>query len=174
MKKFWVQFSIFILFALVIPVTYLIIKYDLFITKETTEVITTTTRTTKIGLVGIFVFVIVLIVASALIKFYLEGMKTKYSMTKQVVLGIIKLIVPLFIMLVVVWEIGTIINKINLNAVEEWLATTKNSIKELKESIIFVIPCEAIAIVINPLPKWCFDNNIDGLTGIAQKIMKGE
>lgn len=32
-----------------------------------------------------------------------------------------------------------------------------------------------IAIVINPFPKWCFDNNVEGLVEIGDRIFhRGE
>lgn len=44
----------------------------------------------------------------------------------------------------------------------------------LKEVLIVVMCCEAVAIVINPFPKWCFENNINGLVEIGDKIFHRE
>lgn len=49
-----------------------------------------------------------------------------------------------------------------------WLGDNVNMIKE---SLYIIIPCELVAIVVNPLPKWCFDNNVEGLSEIADKIL---
>lgn len=88
-----------------------------------------------------------------LIKFYLDGMKCKYSIFKQILQGIIRLILPLTIALLVLMWLG-------------------DNIKMLKEALYVFIPCEMVAIVINPFPKWCFDNNIDGITQIADKVLR--
>ena len=111
-----------------------------------------TTTKLQVGLAGIVVIGIMIGVISVLIKFYLEGMKCKYSIFKQILQGIIKLILPLTLLLV------TLI----------WLGDNVNMIKE---SLYIIIPCELVAIVVNPLPKWCFDNNVEGITEIADKIL---
>ena len=52
-------------------------------------------------------------------------------------------------------------------AIVTWLG---DNITLIKEALYVIIPCEAIAIVINPFPKWCFDNNIDGIGEILDKV----
>ena len=79
-------------------------------------------------------------------------MKAKYSLFKQILQGIIKLIMPLTILLVTFIWLGD-----NINIV--------------KEALYIIIPCELVAIVINPLPKWAFDNNVEGISEIADKIL---
>lgn len=136
---------LFLLFSTVAPITYLIVRFHLF----------QTTTKLQVGLAGIIVIAIMLGVISVLIKFYLEGMKCKYSLFKQILQGIIKLILPLVLLLV------TFI----------WLG---DNIIMVKEALYIIIPCEMVAIVVNPLPKWCFDNNIEGLSEIADKILNKE
>lgn len=111
-----------------------------------------TTTKLQVGLAGIVVIGIMIGIISVLIKFYLEGMKTKYSLTKQILQGIIKLILPLTLLLVSLIWLG-------------------DNIDMIKEALYIIIPCELVAIIINPLPKWCFDNNIEGLSEIADKIL---
>lgn len=91
-------------------------------------------------------------VVSVLIKFYLDGMKTKYSLVKQILEGVIKLILPLSLFLIIIIWLG-------------------DNIDMIKEALYVIIPCELVAIVVNPLPKWCFDNNIEGISEIADKIL---
>jgi len=91
-------------------------------------------------------------VISVLIKFYLDGMKCKYSLFKQILQGIIKLILPLLLLLVSLVWLG-------------------DNISILKEALYVIIPCELVAIIVNPLPKWCFDNNVDGMSEIADKVL---
>jgi len=114
-----------------------------------------TTTKLQVGLAGIAVIGIMLGVISVLIKFYLEGMKCKYSLFKQILQGILKLILPLTLLLV------TLI----------WLG---DNVAMIKESLYIIIPCELVAIVVNPLPKWCFENNVEGLSEIADKILHKE
>lgn len=143
MKKFWTQLVVTGFFALIAPVTYLILRYNLF----------QTTSKLQIGLWGVVVIFIVFFVLKALISFYLEGMKTKYSYLKQIVSGFSKVLFPLFVLLVI-------------------LVLIKDNTVLLIESTSVIIGCEAIAIMINPLPKWAFDNNVEGLGEIIDKISK--
>jgi len=126
----------------VAPIAYLVIRFSLF---------QTTTRL-QVGLTGIVVIAIMLGVISVLIKFYLDGMKCKYSLFKQILQGIIKLILPLLLLLVSLVWLG-------------------DNISILKEALYVIIPCELVAIIVNPLPKWCFDNNVDGMSEIADKVL---
>lgn len=111
-----------------------------------------TTTKLQVGLAGVVVIGIMMGVISVLIKFYLEGMKCKYSLLKQILVGIIRLILPLTLLLVILIWLG-------------------DNIAMIKEALYVIIPCELVAIVVNPLPKWCFDNNIEGLSEIADKIL---
>lgn len=54
-------------------------------------------------------------------------------------------------------------------AILVWLG---DNIHLLKEALYVIIPCEAVGIVLNPFPKWCFENNIEGLGEIFDKITK--
>ena len=147
-KTFLIRFIIFILTAIGFPIAYLIIRYNLF----------QTTSKLQIGLWGCIVFFILAVSIKVLISFYLEGMKTKYSLMKQIVTGFSHLILPLIALLIfIIWM--------------------KDNIDLLIEALGVIIPCEIVAIIINPLPKWCFDNNIDGLGEIVDKtfnLKKGE
>lgn len=145
MKKFVIRLSLFLLFALIGPCVYLIVKFDLF----------KTTSKLQVGIWGIVVISMLLGVVGVLIKYYIEGMKAKYSLLKQILLGVIKLILPLVLCLVVI----------------TWLDDNINLIKEF---LYILIPCELVAIVINPLPKWCFENNVEGIGEIADKILHKE
>ena len=136
------RLALFLLFSTIAPITYLVIRYHLF----------QTTTKLQVGLAGIIVIGIILGVISVLIKFYLDGMKCKYSLFKQILQGVIRLILPLVLLLV------TLI----------WLG---DNISMIKEALYIIIPCELVAIVVNPFPKWCFDNNIEGISEIADKIL---
>ena len=65
-----------------------------------------------------------------------------FSMTYQILSGTIKVILPLILLLLLV------------NALED-------SIRQFKQVLIIVIGCEAIAIVVNPFPKYMHDKGIE-------------
>ena len=142
-KKFVIQLCLFCLFSIVIPITYLTIRFNLLQVHSQLQ----------IGLWGIIVIGILVGGLSVLVKFYLDGMKTKYSLLKQILQGIIKLILPLLLVLVI-------------------LVFLKDNIILVIEALVIIIPCELVAIVVNPFPKWCYDNNVDGIVAIVDKILR--
>ena len=147
-KSFIIRLIAFLMAALVLPCIYLAIRFNLFKSKM------------AISIWGIIIIGLILIVVSAMIKFYLAGMKTKWSYLKQILEGFIKVILPiLFILVVVVWA------KTKL----QWLV---ENINLFIEAICIILGFETVAIIINPLSKWAFDNNVDGIVSIADKIFK--
>lgn len=147
-KSFIIRLIAFLMAALVLPCIYLVIRFNLFKSKM------------AISIWGIIIIGLILIVVSAMIKFYLAGMKTKWSYLKQILEGFIKVILPiLFILVVVVWA------KTKL----QWLI---DNINLFIEAICVILGFETVAIIINPLSKWAFDNNVDGIVSIADKIFK--
>lgn len=144
-KEFWIRFAIFFSVSFLAPCIYLIVKYELFQPTTSTSV--------NLGFWGIVVIGILLGAVGVLIKFYLDGMKAKWSWAKQVIQGFVKLILPLvFVLCVCVW-LG-------------------DNIALVKEALYVIIPCEAVGICINPLPKWAFDNNVEGIGDIAESVFK--
>lgn len=144
-KEFWIRFAIFFAVAFLTPMIYLTIRYNLFQSTTSTSV--------NVGFWGVIVIGILFCAIAVLVKFYLEGMKTKWSWAKQIIEGFVKLILPLcFTLFVVIW-LG-------------------DNITHIKEALYVIIPCEALAIIVNPLPKWAFDNNIDGIGNIAESVFK--
>ena len=111
-------------------------------------------QTKSILQINLWLLIAIIILASVLsVVFYycIASLKTKYFWWKQILVGAAKIILPL----VVVY------------AGVNWLA---DNVEILKEFILVTIVCESVAIVVNPFPKWCFDNNIDGLAEISDKI----
>lgn len=144
-KSFWIRFAIFFAVAFITPMAYLTVKYHLFEPSDNKEV--------KVGFWGIVVIGILLCAVATLVKFYIEGMKTKWSIAKQIIEGFVKLILPLcFMLFILIWLEG--------------------NISLLKEALYVIIPCEAVGICVNPLPKWAFDNNVEGIGDIAESIFK--
>ena len=142
-QVFVLRLCLFLIFSIVIPFCYITIKYDLF--KPTTGV--------QFGFWGIFAFGILCVVVASLIKYYLDAMKTKYSYLKQILKGVIQIVLPLTLVLIACNYL-----KDNLGAVTE--------------AIAIILPCEIVAIVVNPRPKWCFDNNVEGIVEISEKVFR--
>ena len=140
---FAVRFTSFLATALIAPCVYLIVRFDLF--RSTSKL--------QIGLWGCVMFGIIIAVVTVLIKFYLDGMKNRYSYFKQLVQGLISLILPLTLVLVI-------------------LIYLRDNIDLIIEALYVFIPCEIVAICVNPLPRWCYENNVEGIGEIADKIFK--
>lgn len=87
----------------------------------------------QIGGWGIVAIVIVFFFVKYVCSMIKQGMP--YSMTTQIITGVCKVIVPLAL----VWALAYSI---------------KDNIDVFLQSLGIVIVCEAIAIPINPLPKW--------------------
>ncbi len=134
------------MFSLVAPMVYVSIRCGLFKSKQ------------SISVWFIIVLGVVLSVVSLIIKYYLDGMKTKYSLMKQLLEGFIKVVLPIaFVLVAVVW----------FKSKMEWIVSNVNLMIEV---LSVILGCETIAIVVNPLPKWAFNNNVDGLVQITDKI----
>lgn len=153
MKKFWIKFSIFLLFSLVLPVSFIAIRFKLFSTARQLNTIT---------LWAVIALCVLIGVVSFLIKFYLDGMKCKHSLLKQILQGAVRVLIPIFIMIVLVF----FARKILMANYETMLQTLNNLLLVL--GVCFV--SETIAIIVNPLPEWAFNNNVDGMAEIYDKI----
>lgn len=142
--KFGVRLALFITFALIIPFLYLTIRFNLWTSGSDNNSL-------KIGLWGVIALGVFMGTIIYLIHIYLSSLKTKYSYLKQVLEGFCKVIIPLVIGL----------------ALCVWL---KDNINLMIETLAILIVCEGVAIFINPLPKWCFDNNVEGLQEIVSSL----
>lgn len=138
---FIIRLIIFLVFAIIAPLVYLIVRFDLFKVESSLQ----------IGLWGVIVLIIFLAVIKVLIKYYLDAMKTKYSYLKQLVNGVSKLIFPLILALVIII----------------WV---KDNMDLVLEALYVIIPCEIVAIFVNPLPRWAFENNVDGLETFFNRV----
>lgn len=149
-QKFTLKMIMFLVFSLVAPATYLAIRYNLF---------TKVTKTT-LSFWAIVIIAIILSVVGVMIKYYIGGLKTRFSFLKQLLEGLVKVILPIAMILIVAivfkHNAEIIVSKLNL----------------VIESISIILGCELIAICVNPLPKWAFDNNVEGITEIANKILQ--
>lgn len=149
-KTFYTKLSLFIVFAFVVPVAYMSIRFNLFVSKS------------RLSLWGLLLIALVMIVFAVMIKFYLDGMKTKWSYGKQLIKGFVKVILPLLFVLVLSLYIK--------NHLDEFI----RDINLIIEAISVIAISEAIAIAVNPLSKWAFENNVDGLAQITDRIIGRE
>ena len=142
-KVFLLRMVLFLIFSVGIPFTYLTIKYDLF--KPTTSI--------QVGFWGVFAFALLCVVVFVMIRSYIIAMKTKYSYLKQILEGFIKVVLPIIFVIVACKYL-------------------ENNMKMVVEAMYIILPCEIVAILINPLPKWCYDNNVEGIMEISEKVFR--
>lgn len=128
-KVFIAKVILFCIFGCVLPFTFIAWRYQIF-------------SGNSISLTG-WGFIAILIVFFFVL-YCLKILKNSipFSMTYQILNGLIKVILPLILLYFIV------------NALE-------NSIKLFKQALIVVILCEGIAIVVNPFPKYMHDKGIE-------------
>lgn len=130
-KEFWIRFCLWVLFAAVIPVTYIAVRYGIFSAKDEPY------RLTGWGVIAI---IVVGVFMTSLAKEVVVGMP-KGSMVRQCVSGFLK-IMPLFLFVFVIHAI-------------------KESIDAFESFLVVLVTCEAIAVPLNPMPKWSTMNGVD-------------
>lgn len=140
---FVIRLCTFFIFSFVLPFLYITIKYDLF--KPIT--------TTQFGFWGVFTFALLCIVIISMIRYYLNAMKTRYSYLKQILKGLISVVLPIVFVI------------ISCNYL-------KDNLEQVVNALYIILPCEIVAIAVNPLPKWCFDNNVEGIVEISEKVWR--
>lgn len=126
-KKFWVRLVTWIIFALVLPVLFIILRFDIF---HKTPVI-------AFGFWGYFAIGIILVFIISMLKYVCRAMP--FSMAAQCISGFAKIILPLGILWLVAFYL-------------------KENLSVFLQSLGVVIVLEAIAIPINPMPKWIHEN----------------
>ena len=128
-QVFWIRFACWSIFACIVPVVFIIWRYDLF------------TKITAIQFGGRGMLAII-IVATFLIVLanYIKKAFSKRSMTKQIISGICKVVLPLLTLLLVLYSI-------------------RNNIDLFLQALGCVIISEAIAIPINPMSKRVYEES---------------
>lgn len=136
-KEFWIRFAAWVFFALIVPFCYIAIKYQLITPNDSQE-----TAQYKITGWGVVAVIFIAVIMITLMKEVVNGLP-QGSMLKQCIKGAMMLI-P-FILLALM-----------LNAI-------KNTISAFESFLVVMIISEAIAVPINPLPKWGAQNNEDSI-----------
>lgn len=139
---FAIRLIVFLLASVFAPCIYLIVEFNLFQAKTTMQV----------GLWGIICFIICASVGTVMLKYYLAGMKHKHSFTKQIVVLFLKVILPVLIAILVL----------------TWL---KDNISQVIKFLWVLLPCEIVGGVVNPLPKWAVENEIESITDSIDKLL---
>lgn len=131
-KEFWIRFCFWAVIAAGIPVGFLAWRYGLF-TASQGQVTSLTGWGTLASIILAIFFIYILREAK-------RGMPAG-SMVVQCINGYTA-IIPLLALLLIVHSI-------------------KNSVNYFEETLCVIILCEAIAVPINPMPKWAAQNHID-------------
>ena len=130
-KQFWIRIGIYFLFALLVPIGFLIWRFDLFAQVESG---------TKLSGWGTFAAVFVILFFLKLMKSVRKGLP--FSYWTQLLDGVISVIIPLIAITVI-------------------LTFMKNFIEELSQFLIVLTACEVVAVFTNPLKEWAHENNIE-------------
>lgn len=125
---FWIRFSVWIITSLVIPIGFINYRYQLF------------SKVSKVSVSGwiLLVGVIVFVFSVILIRYVLHS--RKYSYFKQIVKGVVSLILPLgFVIYCLYWA--------------------RDTIDQLIQVLSICCLSWTIAIAVNPMPKWTYDQS---------------
>lgn len=145
-RQFWIRFCLWSLFAVVAPIAFLAWRYGLFTTVQSEAQVKTSLSGWGIMAVIIVSFFLLYIVKEA------KKSVPKSSMLSQCLDGYSLLIIPFLLVLM--------------------LESIKDNIENFIELLIAIIICEAIAIPINPMRRWAFENKIDIQTNIISEAIK--
>lgn len=121
-----------LIFALVLPLAFLMYRFDIF--KTVSKV-----RISGITIIGI---IIIAFVAITIIKYVKMAFSNKYSPIAQLLSGICKIIVPLVALIAI-------------------LTYVRNEIDLVIQALYCVTACELVAIPLNPLPQWAYEKQKD-------------
>lgn len=139
-KKFIAKAVAWSMFSCVLPVCFIGWRYDLF---------------NKVGSLqlsgwGMFAIVIIFVFLHTLVKYIKSGF-SGWSMTKQIINGVLKVLIPIGALLALCVGI-------------------RANLDYFIQALSCVLLCEAIAIPMNPFPKWVWEKSqgkIEGLIDYA-------
>lgn len=143
-KQFWVRLGLYLVFGMIIPVSFLIWRFQLF------EVVKETKNKVAIGGWGLVVILFVAFFFIKLMKAIRRGMP--FSLGRQILDGVTKTIIPLIVAAICV----------NL---------MKDLMKELFQFLCVVIFSEMVAICVDPLPQWAHENHIEYQENTLRNIL---
>jgi hypothetical protein len=130
-KELWIRLAIYITFSLLVPVAFLIWRFQLF----------TKTDGVAVGGWGIVAICFVVGFFGKLLKTIRKGMEQ--SLATQIIDGIVKVILPLFIGCFACYYLQDVI-------------------EQVFQFLCVLIVCEMIGIIANPLPMWYKEHPVEG------------
>ena len=126
---FIIRAIVWSIFSAILPVVFIGWRYSLF---------------KKVGSIQLsgwgLVAVVILFVFLKVLIHYIKAGFVGYSMTKQVINGVLKVILPLAILLIICIAI-------------------RNNIDYFIQALEITIICEVVAIPINPFPEWIYEKS---------------
>ena len=129
--EFWIRFGIWISLAAIAPFVYLAVAYGLFSASGGSG-----KSLSGWGVVAVvFVSIVILYIVNQT-----KNSLPRGNFMRQCIGGFMGLI-PLFAAILIIHSV-------------------KNVMDEFERFLIIVLVCEAIAVPVNPLPKWAAENNI--------------
>lgn len=129
---FWIRFTLWTTFACVLPFLFIVLRFEIF----------STISKMRIGGLGVIAIAILAFFVFTILRYIKLALSAKYSLIGQIINGFCKIIIPLVAALLI------------LNSI-------KSSIDVMMQALGCVISCEAIAIPLNPLPKWAYEKQKD-------------
>lgn len=129
---FWARFAAWTIFSWLLPCAFLVWRFDLF--RKIGQI--------QIGGWGIVAIVITAAFVFTIIRYVKRAFSNRYSLIGQLLGGFCKIVIPLLAMTLILYSV-------------------RESINLMIQVMGCVTICEAIAIPLNPLPKWAYDAQKD-------------
>lgn len=125
---FWIKFVVWILTSLVIPILFINYRYGLFY------------QINKVALSGwaLLVGVIIFVFSIILVRYVLHS--RKYSYLKQIIKGVVCLILPLCFVIYCLY-------------------CSRETIEQLIQVLCLCTFSWSVAIAVNPMPKWTYEQS---------------
>ena len=129
---FWTRFVSWAICACILPFVFIVYRFQLF--KPISKI--------QVGGWGIIAIVIVAVFVVSVFRYIKIALSAKYSLVIQCINGVCKIIVPLVALYVILYNI-------------------QSNLQLFLQALGCVILCEGIAIPLNPMPKWAYEQQKD-------------
>ena len=139
--KLLINFSIYCLFGGILPFLFLAWRFELF--KKVSKI--------SIGGWGLVAVIFAFVFVTVTVNKIKDGMP--YSYTKQVIDGISKVVLQLFLGAFCIYYM-------------------KDLMEELFQFFCILILCETVAVLVNPIPQWQHENNIERQESSVKKFLQ--
>lgn len=139
-KQFWIRLSFYILTGGILPFLFLVWRFNLF----------SKVSKLSVGGWGLVAIIFIGVFFIKLIKSVRKGLP--FSMLSQVLEGVCKILLPLFIFAFVIYYM-------------------QDAMEQVFQFLCVLIICETIAIVVNPIPRWSHENKILEIEGSTKTLL---